>query len=565
MFQSGLLLALAASALALGPLRVHELRKSLPSGFVAKGPAAPEEVLQLRFALQNSDIQGLEAALMDAATPGSPNFRQWLSKEQVEAFSRPSDETLRVVNAWLAEEGITSKPLTPAGDWIAVSIPVSQANRMFNTQFTTFTHEPSGTQFVRTMAYSLPVDIAPHVQLVHPTVSFARVGRNEPVMSFPTGGAPAGAPTSEFGSLATVPASCNTTITPACLQALYSIPARLSSPTSPSGIAVAGFSNQFASNTDLTTFLARLRPDMPSNQPFTLLSVDGGQNTQNRPGIEADLDMQYAIGVSGGLPTTFVSVGTRTQDGADSGFLDILNAMLALSKPPQSFTTSYGFNTEADLSVSLTTAMCNTYMQLTARGVSIMFASGDGGVAAAPGERCTTFLPSWPTCPFVTMVGATQNVNPERGADLSAGGFSNIFAAPSYQTSAVAGYLSRLGNQFAGKFNRTGRAFPDVAAQGLRVEIVQGGSFGTVGGTSCSSPIFSGIIGLLNAELIAAGKPVLGFLNPWMYANPGMFNDITTGSNPGCNTTGFPALAGWDPVTGLGTPNYVAMRTAAGL
>lgn len=50
--------------------------------------------------------------------------------------------------------------------------------------------------------------------------------------------------------------------------------------------------------------------------------------------------------------------------------------------------------------------------------------------------------------------------------------------------------------------------------------------------------IFSGIIGLLNAELLAAGKPVLGFLNPWMYANPSMFNDITTGSNPGCNTNG---------------------------
>ena len=45
--------------------------------------------------------------------------------------------------------------------------------------------------------------------------------------------------------------------------------------------------------------------------------------------------------------------------------------------------------------------------------------------------------------------------------------------------------------------------------------------------------IFAGIVGLLNAELIAANKPVLGFLNPWLYANPGMFNDITTGSNPG--------------------------------
>jgi tripeptidyl-peptidase-1 len=45
------------------------------------------------------------------------------------------------------------------------------------------------------------------------------------------------------------------------------------------------------------------------------------------------------------------------------------------------------------------------------------------------------------------------------------------------------------------------------------------------------------VIGLLNDQLISAGKPVLGFLNPWIYANPGAFNDISTGNNPGCGTT----------------------------
>jgi tripeptidyl-peptidase-1 len=34
------------------------------------------------------------------------------------------------------------------------------------------------------------------------------------------------------------------------------------------------------------------------------------------------------------------------------------------------------------------------------------------------------------------------------------------------------------------------------------------------------------------------------------------FNDITSGSNPGCNTNGFPATKGWDPVTGFGSPDY---------
>lgn len=88
MFRAGLLVALAyASAVLARTLRVHERRTSLPSGFVQEGPAAPEDVLELRFALTNTDISGLEAALMDAATPGSANFRQWLSKEQVRRAS----------------------------------------------------------------------------------------------------------------------------------------------------------------------------------------------------------------------------------------------------------------------------------------------------------------------------------------------------------------------------------------------------------------------------------------------------------------------------------------------
>ena len=37
------------------------------------------------------------------------------------------------------------------------------------------------------------------------------------------------------------------------------------------------------------------------------------------------------------------------------------------------------------------------------------------------------------------------------------------------------------------------------------------------------------------------------------------------GSNPGCDTNGFNATKGWDPVTGLGTPNFAKLLTAVGL
>jgi len=49
-----------------------------------------------------------------------------------------------------------------------------------------------------------------------------------------------------------------------------------------------------------------------------------------------------------------------------------------------------------------------------------------------------------------------------------------------------------------------------------------------------------------------AGKNTLVFLNPALYSNSGMLNDIANGTNPGCGTHGFSAVPGWDPVTGLG-------------
>jgi hypothetical protein len=61
---------------------------------------------------------------------------------------------------------------------------------------------------------------------------------------------------------------------------------------------------------------------------------------------------------------------------------------------------------------------------------------------------------------------------------------------------------------------------------------------------------------------LQAGKPTLGWFNPLLYAHPEMFNDITVGSNGAgihCGGKGFPTAVGWDPVTGLGTPNYPAM------
>lgn len=146
-----------------------------------------------------------------------------------------------------------------------------------------------------------------------------------------------------------------------------------------------------------------------------------------------------------------------------------------------------------------------------------------------------TFLPVFPaSCPYVTSVGSTLGFAPEKAINFTGGGFSNVFPSPYYQTAAVAGFLETIPSDFAGIFNSTGRGYPDVATQGWNFEIVVDGQVFLEGGTSASAPTFASIIALINDRLVAAGKPVLGFLNPFLYSTASStFTDITSGHNSG--------------------------------
>lgn len=78
----------------------------------------------------------------------------------------------------------------------------------------------------------------------------------------------------------------------------------------------------------------------------------------------------------------------------------------------------------------------------------------------------------------------------------------------------------------------------------------------------CQAALFNRII----EERIRAGKRgPIGLVNPTLYKNPGVLNDITKGHNGLCSRHfrilfgreyGYNCTEGWDPVTGLGTPKY---------
>ena len=89
-----------------------------------------------------------------------------------------------------------------------------------------------------------------------------------------------------------------------------------------------------------------------------------------------------------------------------------------------------------------------------------------------------------------------------------------------------------------------------------------------ISGTSASTPVVAGFFSLINDKRLAAKLPPLGFVNPLLYTAleeaPDAFIDITEGNNKasGCST-GFSAAAGWDPVTGVGSPNFPVLQEYA--
>ncbi|KAJ7504791.1 family S53 protease [Mycena galericulata] len=565
---ASLLLIVSAKPMDRRAMAVHEKRDAIPNGFVNSGPAPATKELTLRVALKPNNISGLETSLYAVSDPASALYGQYLTQDEVANFVKPTDATLSAVSAWLSENGIASTPVTPAGDMLQIVIPVNKANELLSTEFSVFTHVDTSATSIRTLAYSIPAALQAHIDFVHPTTSFTR-----PMISRPKFTAIKKKQVADVAETApvsgAVAASCSTKVTPACLQALYNIPTTPATQTS-NKLAVAGYVAEYANQADLQEFLTNFRTDMNAATTFTTQTMDGGVNPQTPrggAGIEANLDTQFTVGIATNVPVTFISVGDSNTDGM-WGFMDIVTALMkeATGTRPNVLSTSYGFD-ENELSLPVATTLCNAYMQLGALGTSIIFSSGDGGVSGTQGESCTDFLPVLPsTCPFVTSVGATGGIV-ETAASFSAGGFSNYFAVPSYQTSDVPAYLSKLGTTNNGLYNRTGRGFPDVSAHGENFEIEWDNYPVAVNGTSCSTPTFASIIALLNDQLVAAGKPPLGFLNPFLYSAAGRaaLNDITSGANPGCNTNGFSAGAGWDPVTGLGTPNFALLKTAVGL
>lgn len=128
---------------------------------------------------------------------------------------------------------------------------------MLNTTYNVYRHPQSDEYVVRTTSYSLPRILHEHIGVVSPTTYFSTM-RSMKATSFIQADAEPVQDDLEFasklaalGPLATVPTSCNTVITPACLRALYNTSTYTPTATARNSLGVAGYLDEFANRADL--------------------------------------------------------------------------------------------------------------------------------------------------------------------------------------------------------------------------------------------------------------------------------------------------------------------------
>lgn len=340
-------------------------------------------------------------------------------------------------------------------------------------------------------------------------------------------------------------------VDPAFIKKTFNIPANTQGNNLQNSQAVAQFLDEYYNPKDLTTFQQRF------NLPVQSVAREQGPNDPNRPGAEAELDIQYIMGVGVNIPTWFVSTGGEYK--GQEPFLEWIVNMSNTINSPLVHSISYG-DVESSLDLDWTSRINVEFQKYGLMGRSILFASGDDGAGCE--NNCKSFSPNFPaSSPYVTSVGGMYSSGSRLAGDsISSGGFSNYFSQPSYQTDAVQAYI-KGGVPPTSFFNASGRAMPDICSFSEDVVIVMGGGLFPVGGTSCAAPVVSGIFALLNDQRLSAGKKPLGFLNPFIYQtyanHPDAFIDIVGGNNQnGCCGYGFDCRAGYDLVTGVGAINY---------
>ena len=576
--------------------------------------ADANQLLQLSIALkiQNAEL-GVET-LLRISDPTSPDYGQHLSSEDVVRMFEPKPNTVSDVMNWLGESGIDQSDVnfSYGGDRLSLNLSVQEATLLLETTFYHQTHEETGKVQIACQYYYIPESLAGSIDYIlaaSAVPTHQQIPRQQVVLN------------DKVTALAPLPLRCLKQTTPSCLRNLYRIPDDvLPHPNNSFGIFEPSWISWLPE--DLDQFFGEWQKNLVGHRP-KIDAVNGGYLQRNFTGpnfnLEPNLDFEYAMALTSPQEVTNVQVGSHDQPGNLDDMLAAFDRYYCgsvstedkkppdfyppgcnatacdcgLLSPPKVLSISWGW-TEAGFTSNYLQRQCLEFLKLGLMGTTVVVSVSDHGTASGGGSFCIDdrtgnatgrrFSPLFPSsCPWVTSVGGTQMLQPtdrqipaaiteetafrkvqSKQIISSGGGFSNVFHAPPYQVPNVALYKDIEKDhldEIQDRFNSTGRGFPDVAVRADDYIIVSNGKWKPVSGTSASNPVFASIITLINSERMHTGKGPVGFINPVLYSNPDMLNDVVTGANQGCGVDrAFRATHGWDAVTGLGSPDYERMR-----
>jgi len=586
-------------------------RNVVPKGWIKGGRADRFETVEFKVALKQRNLKWLNEEFEIVSNPTHSRYQQFLEIDEILDKIAPTKADHDAAKAFLVQSGgCEESSIKSHRDALLCTTDVKSAERLFNTEMHYFYFHPKASggrrkarKIIRHWGdYTVPKTLLKYADFVVGISDFPMTARR-------THRANTGPDPTEYYSYVPNNGPQQGNVLPLTIHDLMGIPkGTKASSKSSQGVVEYGSGESFAPS-DLKAF----KTDAGITGTVSTDHIVGPYNA-NSPGVESSLDIEYLLGVGQGATNWFWTESNWLYDWATTFF--------NTKEVPYVVSHSYGW-AESQQCTSGIGSSCSTlgvdsaqyvarvnteYQKIGLRGVSIIVASGDAGANGKVDQQCTgsKFNPTFPAAsPYVTAVGALQ-VSPSDqstsssgppGCDAavegagtgclvsgtqeavsytessftSGGGFSGIAPMPSWQKTVVQAYLKNKDVSLppSSYFSSKNRAYPDVSAMGHNFVVYVSGQSEAVGGTSAASPSFAGLVGLLNSESLAKNGKPLGFLNPLLYtmakAKPATFIDVTTGSNActedGCASSceGFNAAKGWDPVTGLGVPQYSQM------
>ena len=518
----------------------------LPSLFAAKsiGRANATERLTVTVKVRAKDDEGSGSRLEGLGT-SDVKQRSHVSREDFAEAHGADPADLKKVVDYARASNLSVIESCAAKRRVMVSGTVSDLESAFGVTLERFEH-PHGSFRSHTTPAHVPAELQPVVEAV--------LGLSN---------RPAAKPHFQLkrraNTLAGIftPADSPQPLTALQVAQLYDFPAGLDG--SGQCIAIIELGGGFTM-ADLDNYFGGLGLPTPSVSSVSVLGASNSpSNDPNGPDGEVLLDIEVAGAVAPKAKIVVYFAPNTTQ-----GFIQaITNAAHDTVNKPSVISISWG-GPESTWRSSDRTAMSNAIRDAGLMGVTVTVAAGDNGSADGLADRRShvDFPASSPyslACGGTRLEGTGSTITEELVWDdgpnsATGGGVSDYFALPSYQLNAKVPRSVNSGHY-------AGRGVPDVAGDAdpySGYEVVVDGVNTTIGGTSAVAPLWAGLIARINQHL---GKPV-GFLNPLLYsqvASGGGFHPITQGTNGA-----FKAGPGWNPCTGLGSPNGAKILSLLG-